>query len=494
VTINVDRSRIGIAKRIVSTTEISPGTYDVTYDIYVENFGTTVLNNVQVSDDLSTTFAAPTTFTVQSLTSADFTVNAGYDGNGDANLLAGTDSLAAGANGNITLVVRVVPVSAGPFNNTAISSGQCPTCATAVSDDSQDGSDPDPDNDGDPTNDDDPTPLTFGPNLFDPPFGLKVVDASGLPLLQWTMVWINDSNIVAIDAQVSDPIPAGTSFVAGSLTCTASGVTTTNSCFYELPSGTYPRGRVIWNGDLGPDLGATGAASAANEITITFHVDVSAGITSVQNTASIDADLNGNNSITDPGEQIVASASSGWSAASTPSNSARTSLPATGFAPDVVTDMSSIPQQAYTATGDVVLEIPSLRVKLPVVGVPKKDGTWNVAWLGHQAGWLEGTAFPSWSGNSVLTSHVYLSNGLPGPFVNLGQLKFGDKIVIHAYGQKYTFEVRENLVVEPNDLSVMKHEEKSWLTLVTCKEYDAATNTYRKRVVIRAVLVSVAKE
>ena len=96
-----------------------------------------------------------------------------------------------------------------------------------------------------------------------------------------------------------------------------------------------------------------------------------------------------------------------------------------------------------------------------------------MSWLGNQAGWLEGSAFPSWNGNSVLTGHVYGSNGLPGPFVNLNEFKYGDKIIVHAYGQKYTFEVRANTVVEPNDASVFKHEEKSWLTLVTCKEYDA---------------------
>jgi LPXTG-site transpeptidase (sortase) family protein len=84
-----------------------------------------------------------------------------------------------------------------------------------------------------------------------------------------------------------------------------------------------------------------------------------------------------------------------------------------------------------------------------------------------------------------------LSNGLPGPFVNLGKLKYGDKLIVHAYGQKYTFEVRTNTVIAPNDASVLKHEEKSWLTLVTCKEYDQKTNTYKKRTVIRAVLVKV---
>lgn len=170
-----------------------------------------------------------------------------------------------------------------------------------------------------------------------------------------------------------------------------------------------------------------------------------------------------------------------------------TELPETGFAPNEVTDLSHMPREAYLQTS-LTLEVPSLGINIPVVGVPRKNGEWNVSWLNRQAGWLEGTAFPSWNGNSVLTSHVYLPNGLPGPFVNLSQLKYGDRVLIHAFGQKYTFEVRTNKIVEPNDPSVLRHEEKSWLTLVTCKEYDEKTNTYRKRVVVRAVLVSVVAE
>jgi LPXTG-site transpeptidase (sortase) family protein len=170
------------------------------------------------------------------------------------------------------------------------------------------------------------------------------------------------------------------------------------------------------------------------------------------------------------------------------------SLPETGFAPGVLTDLSGAPHEEYSSTGDLTLEIPGLGVKIPVVGVPLHDGTWNVSWLGKQAGWLQGTAFPSWNGNSVLTGHVYLSNGLPGPFVNLSKLKFGERIIVHAYGQKYTFEVQTNAVLEPNDTTAFKHEEKPWLTLVTCKEYDEKGNTYRKRVVVKAILVSVSAE
>ncbi|HEX9385452.1 MAG TPA: sortase, partial [Anaerolineales bacterium] len=169
-------------------------------------------------------------------------------------------------------------------------------------------------------------------------------------------------------------------------------------------------------------------------------------------------------------------------------------LPDTGFAPGIVTDLSNIPHEIYLSTGDLTLEIPALGIKIPIVGVPLRNGAWNVSWLGNQAGWLQGTAFPSWNGNSVLTSHVYLSNGLPGPFINLSKLKFGEKIIVHAYGQKYTFEVQTNTVLEPNDTTAFKHEEKPWLTLVTCKEYDEKRNTYRKRVVVRAVLVSVVTE
>jgi len=166
-------------------------------------------------------------------------------------------------------------------------------------------------------------------------------------------------------------------------------------------------------------------------------------------------------------------------------------IPVTGFPAGVVTDMTNVPYERYLATENVTVEIPSLGVKIPIVGVPKENGTWNVAWLENEAGWLEGSAFPSWNGNSVLTSHVYLSSGLPGPFVNLDKLKYGDQIVIHAYGQKYTFAVQTNTVVAPTDTSMMKHEEKPWLTLVTCKDYDEKTNTYINRLLVRAALVRV---
>jgi LPXTG-site transpeptidase (sortase) family protein len=167
-------------------------------------------------------------------------------------------------------------------------------------------------------------------------------------------------------------------------------------------------------------------------------------------------------------------------------------IPNTGFAPLVKSDMTGIPRESYTTFADSVwIEIPSLNVKAIIVGVPQRNGDWNVAWLDRQAGWLQGTAFPTLKGNSVVTGHVYLSNGLPGPFVNLSRLKFGETVIIHFGGQKYVYEIRSNRVTSPTDASVFKHDEEAWLTLITCKEYEQETDSYRRRVIVRAVLVTV---
>jgi len=166
-------------------------------------------------------------------------------------------------------------------------------------------------------------------------------------------------------------------------------------------------------------------------------------------------------------------------------------LPATGFAPGVVTTLPKQPaEKAYVAT-DVWLEIPSQGIKMPIVGVPLVDGDWDVSWLSKEAGWLNGTAFPGWQGNSALTGHVTLPNGKPGPFAALSKLNWGDRIIVHAYGEAYIYEIRENRTIKPYSTSVLQHEENAWLTLITCKTYIESTNTYADRTAVRAVLVKV---
>ncbi|MBM3152632.1 MAG: sortase, partial [Chloroflexi bacterium] len=505
-TVNIQGASIGIAKRVVSVVEVSAGTYDVTYRFVVRNYGEVPLSNIQVTDSLAGTFPAPTTFTVQSVSSADFSENwPGYDGSGNVNLLAGTDSLPVGASGAIDLVVRIIPASNGPFDNTAFARGEPPS-GDPVSDESADGTDPDntadcptcTNDDGDPGNNAKPTPIIFSASIFDPPFGVKTVNAAGEPVLQWTMVWINNSNIVAVNAAVSDEVPVGAAFDAGGgVTCSeTSPITTTTRCEFETPSPSFPRGRIVWEGALGPDFGVTDPALAVHKITITFNLVVSSGITSVQNNATIDSDLNGDGDTDDAGEQRVAEANAAWNKDEQPTvveKDLPKLLPATGFAPGRVTELGNPPEGAYSSAADLRLEIPSLRLAMPVVGIPLQDGQWDVTWLWNQAGWLEGSAYPTLPGNSVLTAHVYLSNGKPGPFVNLGRLAWGDKIYIQTGDLRYIYEVRSVSQVDPGNTSAFKHEQYSWLTLVTCRQYDEATNSYLKRMVVRAVLLEVVE-
>jgi LPXTG-site transpeptidase (sortase) family protein len=169
------------------------------------------------------------------------------------------------------------------------------------------------------------------------------------------------------------------------------------------------------------------------------------------------------------------------------------SLPSTGFPMGRVTSLSPQPaEKAYAAYSDLTLEISSLGIKAPIVGVPKSNGTWDVSWLGNAVGWLEGSAFPTWAGNTVLTGHVWNADNTPGIFAAIKNLKYGDRFAIYAFGQTYIYEVRENTWVWGNSVSkVFKHEDYDWVTLLTCEGYNSLTGKYLFRRMVRAVLVEV---
>lgn len=169
-------------------------------------------------------------------------------------------------------------------------------------------------------------------------------------------------------------------------------------------------------------------------------------------------------------------------------------LPATGFQPGQTTSLPAQPaDKAYTSYNDMLLEIPSLQVSMPIVGVPLSTDGWDVTWLENNAGWLNGTAFPTWAGNTVITAHVWDAHNRPGPFAGLKTLRYGDVIKIQAWGQTYQYEVRESRLISPkNTTAVIKHEELDWVTLVTCEDYNLLFAKYSYRRVVRAVLTKVS--
>ena len=135
------------------------GSFSLSFQVLVENIGDVVLTDVAATEDLAATFPAPLTFTVEQVLSSDFAVNAGFDGVTDVELLAGTDTLAVGASGTVTIELLVWPNDAyGTYENTVHARGTSPA-GVEVIDASTAGADLDPDGDGDPSTDNEPTPI-----------------------------------------------------------------------------------------------------------------------------------------------------------------------------------------------------------------------------------------------------------------------------------------------------------------------------------------------
>lgn len=165
---------IGVAKRVTSgPTSNGDGTFTVGLEFVVENLGSENLSNVQVTDDLTATFPAPATLTAVGppVATGTLTANAGYNGNGDQNLLvAGSSTLASGASATITLSVTFDPNGLpGPFFNQATATGSPPSGGTTT-DPSDNGADPDPNGNDNPNeageNDPTPIPITENPSIL----------------------------------------------------------------------------------------------------------------------------------------------------------------------------------------------------------------------------------------------------------------------------------------------------------------------------------------
>lgn len=157
--VGVEAPRIGSAKRLVSLErdDANPLEFDVTFEIRVENLGNVPLSNVQVAENLAATFGGAGSFSVVALTSADLTVDPGFDGGANPNLLAAGNTLAIGGSGTLTLVVHVDSAgNVGPYTNQVTATATSPA-KVPVTDPSDDGGDADPDGDGEAGDDNDPT-------------------------------------------------------------------------------------------------------------------------------------------------------------------------------------------------------------------------------------------------------------------------------------------------------------------------------------------------
>ncbi len=137
------------------------------------------------------------------------------------------------------------------------------------------------------------------------------------------------------------------------------------------------------------------------------------------------------------------------------------------------------------------LVIPKMGLDTVVKYVPFSGSTWLISGLKQEIAWMGDTSWPGLGGNTGLAGHVDLVTGAKGPFWNLKELKKGDEITVYTEKNLYTYQVREQTVVEDYDLSVIQPTDKPQITLITCTTWDPELHMYLKRLVIYADLANV---
>ena len=90
---------IGCTKQLVSAVKINSNTADLTYEIYAENYGNVILNNIMVTDDLTATFGAGNVSAVSASfvagsNAAGLTINPAYNGTAVTSILNAGQNMA----------------------------------------------------------------------------------------------------------------------------------------------------------------------------------------------------------------------------------------------------------------------------------------------------------------------------------------------------------------------------------------------------------------
>ena len=135
--------------------------------------------------------------------------------------------------------------------------------------------------------------------------------------------------------------------------------------------------------------------------------------------------------------------------------------------------------------------IPSLKLNARVVPKPYSELSWDLTSLGHDVALLGDIPNQTSENNIVIAGHVTARNGSNGPFRYLWQLEPGDQILLKEGNYTYTYAVREQVLVYPDETSVLEDSQNPQLTLITCTTWDEETLSYLRRRVIVADLDSV---
>lgn len=115
------------------------------------------------------------------------------------------------------------------------------------------------------------------------------------------------------------------------------------------------------------------------------------------------------------------------------------------------------------------VEIASIGVKLPILAGATEAN------MAHAAAHMTETVQLGQAGNAAIAAHRARTKGRL--FNRLDEVVEGDEIVIRKAGQKYVYTVFRQVVVEPDDVSVLnKNGDDKLLTLITCDPVETGTH------------------
>lgn len=145
-----------------------------------------------------------------------------------------------------------------------------------------------------------------------------------------------------------------------------------------------------------------------------------------------------------------------------------------------------------------ILKFKEKTLDVEEVGV-EEGGFLGVPSSWHTAGWYRDSAKPGEEGNIIMDGHYDTNTGAPGAFWELKDLQIGDKVfLVDALGRKFEYLVTQKFYVDikdPQRARVFEGDKSRQLTLITCGGvWDYASNTYNKRLVIKAEFGKMEKD
>jgi LPXTG-site transpeptidase (sortase) family protein len=159
----------------------------------------------------------------------------------------------------------------------------------------------------------------------------------------------------------------------------------------------------------------------------------------------------------------------------------------------IPTPVVSITPQPGEETPDTTaierIVIPALMLDTVVAYVPFDGYSWLISGLNQEVAWMGNTSWPGLGGNTGLAGHVTVTGFGDGPFRHLDELTVGEIVILYTEKNMYTYQVREQAIVEDGDMWVVNATENPQITLITCTNWNNDVRAYLNRLIIYADLI-----